>query len=95
MRGFSSAEGCFFVNLFKSESSKLKMKVQLVFYLTQHSRDEKLIQSFVYFFDCGYVIQNRACVEFRVTKYRDITEKVIPIFQKYPIYGVKALDFAD
>lgn len=30
-----------------------------------------------------------------VTKFSDIYEKIIPFFQKYPIVGVKALDYAD
>jgi hypothetical protein len=34
-------------------------------------------------------------VNFVVTKLSDITEKIIPFFDKYPIVGVKAKDFAD
>jgi len=30
-----------------------------------------------------------------VTKFRDIVEKIIPLFQQHPIHGVKAKDFAD
>ena len=32
---------------------------------------------------------------YRVTKFDDIVNKIIPFFKKYPILGVKALDFAD
>ena len=38
---------------------------------------------------------NKTWIEYRVTKIGDITQKIIPLFQKYPIIGVKALDFAD
>lgn len=34
-------------------------------------------------------------VDYKVTKLKDITEKIIPFFKKYEIVGVKALDFAD
>jgi len=30
-----------------------------------------------------------------VTKFRDIVENIIPLFQQHPIHGVKAKDFAD
>lgn len=30
-----------------------------------------------------------------VTSFKDITEKVIPFFDKYPIQGTKILDFLD
>ena len=32
---------------------------------------------------------------YRVTKFIDLTEKIIPFFSKYPILGVKAQDFED
>lgn len=34
-------------------------------------------------------------MEFRVTKLYHLTGVIIPFFNKYPIVGVKALDFAD
>ena len=40
-------------------------------------------------------LKNKATVNFRVSKFQDIYEKIIPFFKKYPILGVKALDFAD
>lgn len=30
-----------------------------------------------------------------VTKFSDIVAKIIPFFEKYPLYGSKALDYAD
>ena len=39
--------------------------------------------------------KNKTWIEYRVTKIADITQKVIPFFNKYSIVGVKALDFAD
>ncbi|WP_431998999.1 LAGLIDADG family homing endonuclease [Streptomyces fungicidicus] len=95
MRGFSSAEGCFLVNLPKSQNNKLKMKVQLVFQLTQHSRDEKLMRSFIDFFDCGNIFKDGNNFVFRVTKFNDIESRIIPFFRNYLILGVKYEDFKD
>ena len=44
LAGFTSGEGCFYVLV--SKSSKI---VQLVFQITQHSRDKKLIENLNYF----------------------------------------------
>lgn len=41
------------------------------------------------------IIINRTRVDFRVTKFNDIKNIIIPFFQKYQIHGFKALDFAD
>lgn len=45
LSGFASAEGCFFIGINKSSTTKTKVNIQLEFQLTQHIRDELLIQS--------------------------------------------------
>jgi hypothetical protein len=54
LAGFTSGEGCFFINIIKSKS-KLGAQVQLVFTITQHDRDRALMNSLISFFDCGYI----------------------------------------
>jgi hypothetical protein len=44
---------------------------------------------------CGQYYQHSDVGNFIVEKYSDITAKIIPFFEKYPVKGVKALDFAD
>ena len=39
-------------------------------------------------------MSRNACV-YRVTNISDITDKIIPLFKKYPIYGEKTKDYAD
>jgi hypothetical protein len=72
------------------------VSVRLSLNITQHSRDEQLIRSFVDYFGCGsyYSLRDRT-TEFRVTKFSDITEKIIPFFLKYKIRGVKYKSFQD
>lgn len=94
VRGFTSAEGCFLVSL-SEPKGKSNGKIQLVFQLTQHYRDEELMRSFIYYFDCGNIFKDRNNFVFRVTKFNDIDKKIIPLFQKYPILGVKSEDFLD
>ena len=83
------------VRVINSSSYSLRIQVQLVFKLTQHSRDEQLIRSLVDYLGCGNIYVNGRVVDFKITKFSDLTNKIIPFFQKYPIIGVKVLDFAD
>ena len=45
---------------------------------------------------CGRIELNlaRSAVYFLVTRYQDITEKVIPFFDKYSLKGVKVSDYS-
>ena len=92
--GFISGEGTFLVSVYKSKTL-LGVAVKLVFEVTQHNKDEKLMRSFVIFFKCGRVYPNRDAFYYRVSKFDDIIEKIIPFFKNYPIKGMKALDFRD
>lgn len=93
--GFSSAEGCFFINLFNSPGHKLKKGVQLEFSLTQHSRDVILMENLVEFFKCGNIqTYNDACY-YRIGNLSGISENIVPLFKKYSILGEKSKDFSD
>jgi len=72
-------------------------QVILRFTLSQHSRDELLMKSLVSYFGCGRYKphNNQDFGDFVITKLEDLTEKVIPLFDKYKIQGIKRLDFSD
>ena len=57
LSGFTSAEGCFYV-LITNSNTKIGEKVQLIFQLTQHSRDENLMKSLIKYFGCGNLYSN-------------------------------------
>lgn len=93
LAGFTSGEGCFFVNTTKSKTYWSGYQVKLRFQLTQHCRDEGLMRSLVRYFDCGNVYFSREAVDFIVEKFSELDNKIIPFFEKYLILGVKAQDF--
>ena len=97
LAGFVSGEGCFLVFIAKSKKSKFGFQIRLRFTITQHSRDEKLLTSFVLYFNCGmiYTRKNKALTEFVCIKFSDNFEKIIPFFKQHPIIGVRAQDFED
>ena len=93
--GFTSAEGSFLINLNRSPLYRTGYQVQLVFQLTQHSRDENLMKILIKYFDCGSIIKDRESIKYRVEKFSDNYEKIIPFFSLNRIWGVKFLDYLD
>lgn len=83
------------VRIIKSPSHRLGFQVLLVFKLGQHSRDEQLMRNLIDYLGCGNVYVYGTEVEYKISKFNDLSDKLIPVFQKYPIQGVKLLDFFD
>jgi hypothetical protein len=96
MSGFVDGEGCYYIAVNPS-SNKAGGTVQLKFSVGQHSRDTLLLKSFVNYFDCGncYFKNSGGAIEFVVWKFKDIHEKIIPFFEKYPLIGSKSKEFTD
>ena len=67
----------------------------LTFQLTQHIRDEPLIRRLADYLGCGRIYKNREGIYLDITKFKDITFKIIPLLKNYPILGNKSLDFND
>lgn len=81
----------------KITANKAGSAVNLKFQITQHARDINLMKQIIEYLGCGLykLIPNGLVGDFYVLKFIDINLKIIPFFKKYPIYGVKGLDFAD
>lgn len=96
LAGFVSGDGCFYVKISKA-STTIGYSVELRFQVTQHSRDVQLMGSLVSFLGCGRYYQplgyNHG--EFIVQRFFDLDEKIIPLFEKYPLVGDKRQDFSD
>ena len=97
--GFASGEGCFLctISIAKAtNNNKIGYITQLVFKISQHSRDKKVLELIANFMNCGgiYSHSENAFV-FQVTKFADIQNKIIPIFKVHLIQGIKQLDYQD
>jgi len=53
------------------------------------------MEKLVSYLGCGYISERGDIVDFHVTKFEDIINKIIPFFEKYPILGVKSENFKD
>ena len=78
------------------------MQVQLVFQITKDFRDEEFMNSLISNFNCGRVRLRKYkkdstdhCMDFLVTSFADIDQKIIPFFKEYKVHGVKLYDFKD
>lgn len=91
--GFVSGEGNFMIRLINSPANKLGYQVGLRFQITQHSRDTLLMKNIINYLECGYLSTRKDIIDFHVTKFSDIIEKIIPFFDKYHLLGVKQKDF--
>lgn len=105
LAGFVSGEGCFYITIFNSPTTKSGVQVQLAFQLTQDIRDTDLINSLKSYLGacwvacvlCGRIKttskNNSNWLDLVVTKFSDIENKIIPLFEKYNLLGVKSQDF--
>ena len=57
------------------------------------------MDSLISYFDCGqvniYKNSKHTWLEFSVTKFSDIDQKIIPFFREYKVVGIKSQDFKD
>ena len=95
--GFTEGEWCFYVAVQKSPTTKTGFSESLGFQLTQHCRDIKLMESLKNFWGCGKLFKrpNGEAVDFKITKFSDLTDIVIPFFQRKSLHGLKSQNFTD
>nr|5T2H_A Chain A, I-OnuI_e-hTCRa [synthetic construct] len=98
LAGFTAGEGHFGVNL-KKVKGTAKVYVGLRFAISQHIRDKNLMNSLITYLGCGSIREKNKSefrwLEFEVTKFSDINDKIIPVFQENTLIGVKLEDFED
>lgn len=92
--GFVEGEGSFQIVV---QKSKDKTWVSLRFTITQHIRDNILMENMVKYLGCGryYPTATRKEVSFIVSNQKEIFNVIIPLFHKYPLLGSKQQDFLD
>ena len=97
LAGFVSGDGSFKSILKKSESVKVGFQSILVFQITQHARDEKLMESLISYLGCGFIEKDSRgpWLYYTVTNFSHIQGKILPFFHQYKIIGSKYLDYMD
>lgn len=93
--GFVEGEGSFLVVIQKSKSKKIPFSVSLRFTITQHNKDLELMVYLSKYLGCGKCYSSRNEVNFVTSSFSEIQNKIIPIFDKYPLLDNKKKDFDD
>ena len=90
--GLTDGEGCFYVNIWKSNLYRAEYGVQLHFHLKMQEKDRFLLEKVRNTLGCGAVYyqkeqrQNHCqCYRYTVSSQKDIFEKLIPFFRKYSL----------
>ena len=95
--GFTEGDGNFSIIVAKSNTIKSGVQIVLRYTITQHTKDSVLINSFCDFFGCGKfsVRSNKGVCDYYVRSISDICQIIIPFFERYPLFGVKAKSYAN
>jgi len=75
----------------------LSRRVQLRFRISQHSRDIKLMEKIIEYFQAGkiYKYSGKSAVSLSIVDFADISNIIVPFFHLNPIIGVKLYDYLD
>jgi hypothetical protein len=104
--GFVVGEGCFYVESGKDPKYKLGYRVRAAFCIELREDDREILESIREALGCGNIYSLdfgryegysekgwRPHVKYRVSNQVDLTQKVIPFFRKYPLFGKKLQSF--
>lgn len=104
--GFVTGEGCFYTESGYDEKYKLKHRIRLAFCIEAKQEDREVLEAVKEHLQCGNIYDLdfgryrgyeqrkwKPHVKYRVGNFKDIAEKVIPFFQRYPLYGNKRKAF--
>ena len=97
--GFVDGEGCFSITLNKN-GSRLP-EARLIFEIELREDDLPILERIKEVLDCGNIYHLkysryekwRPHYKYKVSNFRDISEKVIPFFKKYPLQAKKSESF--
>ncbi len=98
--GFTDGEGCFSVSFLKNKTSKSGWQIFPEFVITQGAKSASALEVFLTFFECGKIYENKRYDNHKEHLYRycvrsikDIEQRIIPFFKKYPLKTLKQQDF--
>ena len=98
--GFVDGEGCFSVSFIRNKTTSFGWQVFPEFVVTQGEKSRSALELIQNFFGCGRIYVNRRhdnhkemLLRYCVRSQKDLRERIIPFFQKYPLQTYKVKDF--
>ena len=98
--GLTDGEGCFYVEIRTPNGAHKSFRVEMHFYIKLREDELSLLRKVQEFFGCGgvyyqkeYRANQKNCYRFGVTAQKDLQEKIIPFFDKYPLQSQKLKNY--
>jgi hypothetical protein len=95
--GFSDAESAFLIKIGEDTTRKFNLRIISEFVIELHQRDFEVLKEIKNFFNVGSlklrVRKGKTTGIYSVQSIKDLTEVIIPHFQKYPLITQKQADF--
>lgn len=97
--GFVDGEGCFCISI--NRKNQRVPEVRLIFEIELREDDEPILRKIQEILGCGSIYylpyaryeKWRPHVKYKVSNFKDISEKIIPFFKKYPLQAKKRESF--
>jgi hypothetical protein len=82
------------INTTEAKTSTIGFTVRLIYQITVHPSDEAILHSLKGFFKgVGDIVYSKHYVAYRVSKFSDIIQFIIPHFDKYPLQSTKVVPY--
>lgn len=93
--GLVDGEGSFLVSFSRREKISVGVEARPSFSLSQHKRNEPILETVQKFFGCGSVRfdSHDQTYKFEVRCLKDLIDKIVPHFERYPLQTSKNNDF--
>ena len=92
--GFVDGEGCFCVSFQPSKRHRLGWEARPSFSVSQNADRAQLLYVIQERWECGYIRPDRSdnTLKFEVRNIRDLVERVVPHFRRFPLLSAKQAD---
>ncbi len=90
--GLTEGEGCFCISLAVRSKMRTGLELRPSFALSLNEKDLELLTDLQAFFGCGWIRESKRdrTFKYEVRSIRDLTEHVLPHFERFPLRGYKA-----
>jgi len=95
LSGFVDGEGCFCVTFNKSARHKFGWDIRPSFSASQNASRAEVLTLMKKYFGCGFIRPDRSdkTLKYEVRSVRELVQKVIPHFERFPLLSSKQTDF--
>ena len=95
LTGYADGEGCFCVSFNKSGRHKFGWEIRPSFSVSQNGDRSEVLKLFRARFGCGSIRPDRSdkTLKYETRCIKDLVERVIPHFERYPLLSSKREDF--